>query len=92
MTACPIWMAGCPQQQEGGTMITKDQAMEIARKEFSKHGHTVSDYDVTVETYYADERQWMVWFEKKGPFPIPGGSHAVLVHRTTGQPSFMPGE
>ncbi len=73
-------------------MVTKDKAIETAKKEFTKQGRFVSDYDVSVETYYADEKQWIIWFDKKGTFRIPGGKHAVLVHKTTGQSVFMPGE
>ena len=73
-------------------MLTEDQAIETAKKEFTKHGRLVSDYDVAIETYHADEKQWIVWFDRKGPFPIPGGKHAVLVDKTTGQSVFLPGE
>lgn len=73
-------------------MITQEQAIELAKEQFNKHGHSASDYDISIETYYADEKQWIIWFDKKGPYPIPGGKHAVLVHKTTGQSIFMPGE
>jgi hypothetical protein len=45
-----------------------------------------------VETYHADEKKWIVWFDKTGPFPIPGGKHAVVVHKSTGATVYMPGE
>ncbi len=86
------WTPGCSQQTTGRKMLTQNQAVEVAKKEFSKHGHQVSDHDITAETYPADEKQWIVWFDKKGPFPIPGGKHAVLVDKTTGHADFMPGE
>ncbi|WP_089729128.1 hypothetical protein [Candidatus Thiosymbion oneisti] len=73
-------------------MLTQDQAIEMAKKEFTKHGYLVSDYEVAIETNPADEKQWIVWFDKKGPFQIPGGKHAILVDKITGQPVFMPGE
>jgi hypothetical protein len=73
-------------------MLTESQAIEIAKKEFAEQGHAASDYDIKVDTYYADHGQWIVWFDKKGPFRIPGGKQAVRVHKETGCSVFMPGE
>lgn len=73
-------------------MLTQDQAIETAKEEFARQGYLASDYDITIQVYYADEQQWIVWFDKKGPFRIPGGKHAVVVHKITGQSVFMPGE
>lgn len=73
-------------------MLTQDQVIETAKKKFAKHGYLVSDYDVTIETHHVEEKHWIVWFDKKGPFRIPGGKHAVLVDKITGQSVFMPGE
>lgn len=92
LAASWLLMTGCLQQCRGEKMVTRDQALEIASKEFIKYGYLVSDYDISIEPYHADENQWIVWFDKKGPFRIPGGKHAVLVHKTTGQSDFLPGE
>lgn len=92
LTVCWLFVIGCPHQSKGEKMLTQDQAIEVAKKEFAKHGRPVSEYAVTIETYHADEKQWIVWFDKIGPFPTPGGKHAVLVHKITGHAVFMPGE
>jgi hypothetical protein len=89
---CCLCAIGCLDPSKGETMLSQDEAVEIAKKEFAKHRQPVSDYDISVEPYHADKNQWIVWFEKKGPFPIPGGKNAVLVHRNTGAAVFMPGE
>jgi hypothetical protein len=77
---------------KGAQMITEEQAVAIAEQEFAKHGHAVSDYNVTIEPHYADPMQWTVWFGRKGPFPIPGGKSAVNVNKVDGHAVYMPGE
>jgi hypothetical protein len=72
-------------------MITQDQAAEIARQEFEKHGRRASDYDITITTYETDARKWIVWFTNKGP-QRPGGKHAVIVNKTTGETEFRAGQ
>jgi hypothetical protein len=73
-------------------MLTEEGAIEIAKTEFERHGHSASDYDLTIETYAANNGEWIVWFELKGEFKIPGGKHAVLVDKATGRSVFMAGE
>jgi hypothetical protein len=73
-------------------MLAQDEAVEVAKKEFAAHGRAAADYTITVEAYHADANRWIVWFDRKGPFPTPGGKHAVTVHKTTGQAVFMPGQ
>jgi hypothetical protein len=73
-------------------MLTKERAVAVATQEFVKHGRSASDYNVTIEPYHADSTQWMVWFDRKGPFPLPGGKHGVLVDKSTGHAVFLPGE
>ena len=72
--------------------MSRHQAIEIAKAELTKHGHTVSDYDITVDPENANTEYWVIWFEKKGPFPVPGGRHAVRINKVTGHAEFMPGE
>jgi hypothetical protein len=93
LMACCLLLTGCPRPFKGHeTMITQEHAIEIAKKEFESHGRLASDYTITVESYDADDRQWIVWFDKSGPFPIPGGKHAVLVDKTTGKTVFRQGQ
>lgn len=73
-------------------MVTRDQAIEIAKIELTKHGRAVSDYGISVEPEDTSGDYWMIWFDRKGPFPVPGGKHAVRVNKITGHAEFMPGE
>lgn len=73
-------------------MIDEEEAVIIATVEFEKTGASASNYHISIEPYGADASNWIVWFEWKSPFPIPGGRSAVLVHRETGDTQFMPGE
>jgi hypothetical protein len=90
--ACWMFAASCVQQSEGQIMVTRTQAVQIAKAEFTRAGYAVSDYEVTIDSDVPREKCWMIWFDKKGPFPIPGGRHAVSVDKFTGQSVFMPGE
>jgi len=88
-----LFVVDCHYPTKGdNNMLTQDEAIGIAKKEFAKHGRVPADYSVTIETYHADDNQWIVWFEKIGPFPIPGGKEAVLVDKQAGQSIFLPGE
>lgn len=86
-------LLACSLRRNGRELkVTRDQAIEAAKKELAKHGHAVSEYDMTVDPESTNEDYWMVWFDKKGPFPVPGGKHCVRVSKKTGQAEFMPGE
>lgn len=89
LVACSLSLAGC-WASKGDQMLTKEQAVAVATQEFVKHGRSASDYNITIEPYHADST--MVWFDRKGPFPVPGGKHGVLVNQTTGHAVFLPGE
>lgn len=73
-------------------MVTKEQALEIARHELARYGYLVSDYEVTVDAESSESNVWIIWCEKKGAFPVPGGTHGVRVDKTTGHSQFLPGE
>jgi len=73
-------------------MLTEAQAVTAAEAEFAKSGRVASDYTITLEPDPEDSAAWIVWFNRKGPFPVPGGKHAVLVDKTTGHAVFMPGQ
>ncbi len=73
-------------------MVTQEQAIEIAKKELVRHGYAALDYDTSVDSETSGGQYWMIWFDKKGPFPIPGGRHIVRVNKATGHPDFMRGE
>jgi hypothetical protein len=91
LLACWLTMIGA-DYSKSAEMITQEQAIVIATEEFHKHGFTPSDYNVTIEPYNANPTEWMVWFDKKGPFPVPGGKHSILVDKSTGGAVFLRGE
>lgn len=72
-------------------MITEDRARELAFQAFDKSGRIPADYDVTIETGDAGAK-WWVWFDRKGPFRVPGGKHLVKVDKASGEAIFMQGE
>jgi hypothetical protein len=74
------------------TMLDEEKVLEIAQAELEKHRRPVSDYEASIEPYAADPEKWIVWFEKKGKFRMPGGRNAVLVHKESGEAVFLPGE
>jgi len=73
-------------------MIDKEKALEIAQKELEKFRQSASNYEASIEPYAADPKKWIIWFEWKSEFPIPGGRNAVVVDRETGESLFMQGE
>lgn len=73
-------------------METRDHAIEIAEAEMAKHGRSASDYEITVDPESANGDYWLVWFEKKGAFRIPGGRHGVRVSKSTGHAEYLPGQ
>ena len=71
-------------------MVAQEQAIEIAKQELAKHGFQVADFVITIDP--ENDSEWAVWFEKKGPYRVPGGRHAVLVDKDTGNARFLGGE
>jgi hypothetical protein len=78
-----------PEQRRG--MVTESKALELAKAEFLKTGRKLDDYNVTWETDSSGGK-WIVWFDKKGRYALPGGKHAVTVEKATGKLVFMPGQ
>ncbi len=73
-------------------MTTQEQAVEIAKKELLKHDYVLADFDITVGIDTSNAEYWIVWFEKSGPFQLPGGGGAVRVNKQTGAAELMRGE
>lgn len=94
-----LWTTSCARQQHEKrseemvieSMVTESRALELAKAEFAKTGRKVSDYDVTIEMDSTGSK-WLAWFDKKGPYAMPGGKHVVTVEKATGKVVFMPGE
>ncbi len=83
--------ASCVKRQPMAKMTTESKALELAKTEFAKTGRKVEAYGVTMETDTKGEK-WIFWFDEKGPYPTPGGKHAVTVEKATGKTAFLPGE
>jgi hypothetical protein len=79
-------------QKEDETMdyITKEQAIDLAKKEFIRNGRIVENYNLTVK-YEKSHNEWHIIFDPKG-IPYPGGTHLVLIDQSTGKVIFRPGE
>lgn len=90
-TAVGLLTLACAKLPDKKAMITEPQAVELAKAAFTKAGHQVSDYDVSVE-HDAGAKRWMVWFDRKGPFRVPGGRHYVKVDENTGEAVFAAGQ
>jgi hypothetical protein len=82
----------CFQPTGRHNMVTRDHAIEIAEAEMAKHGRIASDYEITVDREISSGDDWIVWFEKKGPFRVPGGRHGVRVSKSTGHAEYLPGQ
>ncbi len=72
-------------------VVTESKAIELAKAEFARTGRKTANYQVTVESD-STGKKWIVWFDPKAKYPLPGGKHAVTVEKATGQASFLPGE
>src|SRR6266536_732115 len=84
-------VASCVRHRETSEIITELKALELAKKEFVRSGRKVEDYRVSVETDSGGQ-EWIVWFDRKTEYPVPGGKHAVTVEKATGKAVFMQGE
>ncbi len=84
-------ISGCPKNT-GETMLSENEVLEFAAKSFEETSRSVKDYDVEIKEHHSDAGKWIVWYDKKGPFRIPGEKHAVVVDKITGESLFLPGE
>lgn len=82
----------CRKYARRALILTQEQVVDIAKKELEKHGHSVAQYDVTVVKDEPSRDHWMVWFEYRAKYKIPGGKHGVRVDKSTGKAVFLPGE
>src|SRR5579862_5414899 len=62
--ACFTLLVYSCAKNERAHMVTQDQALEIAKAEFARHGKAVSDYDISVDRDEASRTFWMICFEK----------------------------
>ena len=86
-----LLLVSCVEHQETPGMITESKALELAKKEFVRNGLKLEDYRVSAKADSSGQN-WIVWFDRKGEYSVPGGKHAVTVQKTTGKVVFMPGE
>lgn len=72
-------------------MITESRAKELAQTEFTRNGLRLEEYDVSI-TVDGKKNRWLVSFDRKGKYRLPGGKHLVTVSMNGGQTIFMRGE
>lgn len=78
-------------EKHPGNIITKSKAEELAIAEFERNGIRQEDYVVSVAADNTGNK-WVVSFEKKGKYPLPGEKHLVTVEKDGGKAVFMRGE
>lgn len=72
--------------------IDQTQAVALANEELSRNGIDVANYDIEIDGKMSQGPHWMIWYERKGPYRMPGGRHAVKIDKNTGQAVFMKGQ
>ena len=80
-----------PYEKHQEDMITKSKAEELAIAEFERNGMRQENYVVLVAADNTGNK-WLVSFEKKGKYPLPGEKHLVTVEKDGGKAIFMRGE
>lgn len=83
---------GCEERSRGIPMLTKLEAIEIAKKEFTENGFAIADFDIELKEHHVDPKKWIVWFDRKGEFRAPGGKHGVVVDKHSGAALFQKGQ
>ena len=86
-----VILTSCARQHETMGGVTESKAVELAKAEFARTGRKTADYQATVESD-SSGKKWIVWFDSKGKYPLPGGKHAVTIEKDTGKAVFLPGE
>ena|ERR1017187_6908341 len=84
---------GCaPHSHQTGPTISKTDALNLAKVEFSKlYPERVGQYDIRI-TEDSDRDVWSVWFEGRGKYAVPGGYTLINVNRTTGKTEVAPSD
>jgi hypothetical protein len=79
-------------EDEMNQTIDRAEAIELANKEFVRQGNDLEKFDVSADPRLSEDRYWIVWYDRKGPFRVPGGKHLVRVDTVTGQSTFLKGQ
>jgi hypothetical protein len=85
-------MSGSSAEDEMNNPVGKAEAIELANKEFVRNGNELEKFNVSVDLLPSENRYWMIWYDRKGPFAVPGGKHLVRVDAMTGEATFLKGE
>ena len=88
LTVGVVSCAKPPGQTEPATAA---EALAVAKRELLATGRRPDDYRATVEADPGGAR-WIVVFDRRGPEPVPGGRHLVVVDKATRRAKFMQGE
>lgn len=73
-------------------MLTKDQALAIAKRKLSESGYVERHVDVDTAKAELIDGHWMFVFQRKGRPPMPGGHGVVSVNAESGTAEILPGE
>lgn len=68
------------EQMEKTATTSEKDALELAKIEFKANGRKLQDFNASITTDSTGQR-WIVWFEQKGRYSLPGGTHAVTVDK-----------
>jgi hypothetical protein len=85
-------VSSSPAEDEMNNPVGKAEAIELANKEFVRNGNELEKFNVSAELHPSANGYWMIWYDRKGPFAVPGGKHLVRVDAKTGQATFLKGE
>ena len=80
---------GCSRED----MVTKEAALEIARKSFAdSHGDEIREFKISDSALDSDDGYWRFFAQGTGEYARPGYHATIEVDRNTGQATVIMGE
>ena len=70
--------------------VTKEAALEIARKAFD--AEDILEFDISESALDSDDRNWRFFAQGTGEYARPGYHASIDVDKKTGQATVIPGE
>ena len=84
---------GTVENGEPGSTITKEVAMDSARKAFAaSNGSQIPEFKVSDSSLKPDDKYWYFFAEGTGQYARPGFHATIKVDKKTGQATLMAGE
>jgi hypothetical protein len=72
--------------------VTKEAALEIARKAFAAEHEQIREFKVSDSAPGSDDRYWQFFAEGTGDYARPGYHATIEVDKKTGQATIIMGE